>query len=820
MIERRIDIGLEIEGLGALDVVSCSLREGLSQVTRAEIAVASRDDIDFAPALLRPATLTVFLEGLEARRWSLRLGGARLIGASGGTLRHALELHAPLWTLGLGLSTRKFRDRTIQAIVTSVLADAGIASVWRTAGPGPERSYVAQYRESDLAFVRRLLEHDGIHFSIDEQGGVVFGDDSGSSPEVEPVSRFELVEAGGALHHGDLGIHELHRGARVAAGAATVNDHDWKAPHKHLLKTRVAARDAELETYSYPAGFRDPDEGARLAQLRLEAQRVPASFVEGKGNVTGFAPGRWFTFGDAAGEVFAGEYLLVEVEHELRVTHVEDRPESGDRTYENQFRAIPRAVPWRPALVTPRPTVAGVHTAMVRGPAGSEIHTDRHGRFKAQFHWDREATGTDADSRWVRMLQESATSMTLARVGWEVAVAYIDGDPDRPIGVARQINGVMAPAYSQPAKKTVMAIKTPSSPASGGYSELRLDDSAGAMHFDLRAEKDYLGIVKNDKTERIGHDETHFVRKNLTHVVERHQTVTIGHDSSTAIVGNLDIVVRKDRSKLVGGDETIDVGGSASVVVNGNEKETVGSMRKTLAGGVAAPSLSGMASGAVAGARSAATGAVTGAARALVGGGGMAGAGAALGAGMRGAAGSAASGATGGLSRGISVAGVANMLCQGSISRSTKADTRRTVGGAFISAALAEASTSVKMAFAETIGGAKVTLSRKGISQKVGGPMSLTVGGAIIRIATGDISTSAKNIRVNVGGAASFDSKVRLSMESATITVQGLSGLKLDGAGAVLDLAPGSLSMKGSSVLLDADVKIVVTGANEHLTKG
>ena len=132
----------------------------------------------------------------------------------------------------------------------------------------------------------------------------------------------------------------------------------------------------------------------------------------------------------------------------------------------------------------------GTHTAMVRGPSGEEIHTDAAGRFRAQFHWDREATGTDADSRWIRYLQETATSQTLARTGWEVFVGYVDGDPDRPVGLGRAINGAMPPTYAQPASKNVMSLKTPSSPSTGGFNELKLDDSAGAQLMSLRAEKD------------------------------------------------------------------------------------------------------------------------------------------------------------------------------------------------------------------------------------------------------------------------------------------------------------------------------------------
>jgi type VI secretion system secreted protein VgrG len=142
------------------------------------------------------------------------------------------------------------------------------------------------------------------------------------------------------------------------------------------------------------------------------------------------------------------------------VTHGSERQAARTAKYENEFFAIPANTPWRPALVTPHPVIQGNHTATVRGPAGEEIHTDVYGRAKVQFHWDRESKSTDEDSRWIRVLQETSSSMVISRVGWEVVVGYIDGDPDRPVGLARNINGKMMPTYGQPDRKNMMTIKT------------------------------------------------------------------------------------------------------------------------------------------------------------------------------------------------------------------------------------------------------------------------------------------------------------------------------------------------------------------------
>jgi type VI secretion system secreted protein VgrG len=575
-----VDVTLTSSFLAGARVVAVTIVEGISTLTRAEVETASEEHLDLAAALRSDVGLALTLGGAPARSFALRLGGARFLGIVNGLFRYRLELHPRLWFLRHTLDTRKFRDRTAQEIVSSVLSGANEPLEWRITASVPKRNYCVQYRESNLAFVSRLLEREGIYFTFTESDVLELGDRSATADFVAGERHFELLDAEGALTHGKLGIHAFEKTAAVAPGRATVNDFDWKRPALDLVSSAAAGEDSELETYDYPAGFRDPERGAFLARILLEAHRVPSRTALGRSNVAAFAPLRRFIFGERAGDELAGEYLLIEVEHRALSL---PREEAG-YSYENQFRAIPAQVPFRPAWKTPRPTVKGFHTAIVRGPAGAEIHTDQHGRFRAQMHWDREAEGTDADSRWLRLMQEPSTSMALARVGWEMNVAYIDGDPDRPIGVGRNINGVMPPAYALPAHQTEMTVRTPTSPASGGFHELRLDDRAGAQSFSLRAERDFIGVVKRDRTERVGHDEVRAISGSHVHGVERDQTVRIGGDSATVCGGEERLAVRGDRSVAVGGSETIEVSASSEAAVLGDDSEIVGGARITLAG--------------------------------------------------------------------------------------------------------------------------------------------------------------------------------------------------------------------------------------------
>ena len=601
MSTRTMSFDLELGIDQPFSLVSCKVTEGISQLTRAEVIIAARDELDVSKVLTTAASLRIRLDGHEARKWTLKVGGLAFRGVEQDSLRFQLDLHDPFWLLRFTQNTRKFRNLTTEAIVTKILTECGVPFAWTTTRPCDERNYCVQYHETNLAFISRLLEFEGIYYTTDPDGTLTFADASGASPDLP--GTFDLLDASGALDRDSVGVHDFRRGARVTSGKSTVNDWDWKKPQSNLIATSSADGDTDLEVYEYPTGYRNVPQGSALAKLRVEALRAGAHFVEGRGNAPSFAPAHIFTFdGDPA---FAGDYLLTKIEHEM---HTPGFDAANATTYENRFEAIPRAVSFRPQLVTPQPTIAGNHTAMVRGPIGEEIHTDKYGRFRAQFHWDREAKSTDDDSRWMRMLQESATSMTLARVGWEVSAGYIDGDPDRPIGIARHINGVMTPTYGTPANHTRMTIRTPSYPGGLGYNELRMEDVAGSMHMDMRAERDLNAKVENDKTETIGNNETHIVSKSFEHNIDRHQKVHIGAVSDTTVNKQDRLTVLNDRIMIVGGNENVDVKKEYTVTIGNNDTEKVGGSRITIAGSFkvnvadAKDVLAGVAKGAIAGA--------------------------------------------------------------------------------------------------------------------------------------------------------------------------------------------------------------------------
>lgn len=830
MSTHHVDLSLSLDLGAPVRVMRCRVEEGASLLTHAVVEVASRDDVDFGAVRAADATLEIATAGGVSRSFRLCAGALRFKGVVDGTLRHDLHLHAHPWLLTHTKNTRKFQKQSAKEIIASVLSAHGVPFTFRLSQEPEARDYCVQYAESDLAFVSRLLEFEGIFYSFEPDGTMVMADRSSAAPPVAGASsHFELIDAAGALGHAEVGVLAIARTARVTSGKASVNDHNWKTPSLPLLASSAADRDAELETYEYPAGFRDPGAGAAIAQRRLEAHRAGASFVEGEANTPEFAAGKCFSFGDRGGRAYAGDYFLTSVTHEAEAPVQAGARETG--SYRSTFRAIARGVPFRPAMSTPRPTIAGSHTAMVRGPAGSEIHTDEHGRLRAQFHWDREAKGTDQDSRWIRMLQETSTSVGLARVGWEVDVAYVDGDPDRPVGIARKINGEMVPSYAQPANKNMMTIKTPSSPATGGFSELKLDDSAGSMLFHMKAEKDLSAMVKHDEGWTIGNDERMLVGRDAAEKVTGDRTSTVGRDRHEAVDGNRSITVDGDRTKTIAGSEKVKVKGEVSLTTNGDEREKVGTLRLTIAGGLTMPNFLERAKRAVTGlvpnpkaiAQGAASAALSGAQSGAMGGFESGGGLGNLGGGLSGAASGAMSGAlsggmqslsgsltnlipnpsglasqvTGGLSNGINLDTIANNFFTGSISRSASKKLARTIGAAFISVAAKDISASSSKIYLETIGGVKLSAVGGGISENVDGMLAVTVGGAIIRKSQKDMVSSTKNATGLVGGALSLASDKEVYLTADTIEVTALSKLAIEVGGAKLELTSGSVAMGG-----------------------
>ncbi len=751
------DLRLTLDVPQEIRVVSARVTEGLSTLTHAEIEISSDLPIELDGVLEQPAIINFKLGDFASRMWSLRVGHIDFLRIVDSTLRYRANLYPDLWLMRFTTNTRKFRKMSSEDIIGKVLDECNVRHRFELTRTTETRNYCAQYRETNLDFVLRLMEFEGIYYAFEPDGTLVMADRSQDSKPTEVLSTFELLEGTEALQWETPGIYEFRKERHVASGAATVNDFNWKKPKVDLLSSSAADEDAELEIYDYPTGYRRPDQGARLAQTRLEALRVPSRNVAGGGNVVTFEPGRTFVFGTAAGARFAGEYLLQSVEHHYHDNRFKEAALFGERSifrrpvgtrdnrqvgYRNTFHAIPKETPFRAALLTTHPHITGCHTAMVRGPEGEETHTDKYGRFRAQFHWDREAKGTDEDSRWLRALQETQSGVVLARVGWEYSIAYIDGDPDRPFGFARDINGVMRPEYAQPTNKTMMSIKTPSYPNDGTYNELRLEDKAGSQFFDWFAEKDLVMEVNNNRVQNVGGNEQATVGVTKSHRVGNDQDVTIGGNYTVTVGENIAGSISGNRTYSVGSNEELKVEEVFAESTMGNETETVAGNRKSECGEE-----------------------------------------------------------------------------RGNHSRAITKSMKRTVTGSSTSKGKGDIGLEVQKLFVEDIGGSKITrVANGGMSGGVTGPLDATVTGLVVRMSDEAMGFGAENAQFDITGAAIFKSEEQMTVNGDHIVLEATADFTLKSGVTEIAMTAGSMAFKGKVRLKSGNI-IKVAGNPDNLTK-
>jgi type VI secretion system secreted protein VgrG len=485
---------------------------------------------------------------------------------------YELDIVPPHWLLTKRVQSRVFNEKRhgttdVVSLVQRVLADAGLSDFVRPATvPKYEtREFTVQYRESDWDFVSRLLEDEGIYHYF-EHGShpedrcrmvlvdskdvhSVFADDRFRVPYREPTNLVAESEF----------VYMASRQGAIQFGATSLDDFDFRKPGHELRVDRINGRFTGLGLADYPGGYTEATRGRRRVQTRLEEQQSDAEVFTFRATVRGFWAGSRFTLTDHPDERFNRDYLITRVTHRATQAPSAEEEVSGGAgsRYEAEVRAIPAEVQFRPPRVTRRPTVLGSQTAIVVGPPGEEIHTDEYGRIEVRFHWDQEGQHDVGASCWIRVSQGWAGGqygmMFLPRVGQEVIVDFLEGDPDQPIITGRVYNRDHMPPYKLPDKKTISAIRTCSSPGAGGGNEIRFDDAKGheqlllfaqnSIH--LRARGSRFESVCGDAHETVAGDQFELVKKN------KHATVNL--DLIEAVKGSKHLDVKGDVIESVEG---------------------------------------------------------------------------------------------------------------------------------------------------------------------------------------------------------------------------------------------------------------------------
>lgn len=444
------------------------------------------------------------------------------------------------WFLTQTIDCRIFQEVSVVQIVEEIFRDHGFEDFeFRLTGWHPPREYCVQYRESDFDFVSRLLEEEGIFYFFRHRNGkheMVLGDNITAWDDCEesPVDFPSETQQSGHVHpHITAWQHEW----QFRSGAWAHSDYNFKMPRQVLLsseRTLMQIRNATgYERFEYPGCFPDRELGKPLARVRMEEIESGHDLVFGSSNCKTFFPGGRFVIGKH--QIHAEEkqaYVLKLVEHEARDASYASGDGGTTFSYRNNFQCFPDSVAFRPERITPKALMRGCQTAVVTGPEGEEIHTDEFGRVKVKFHWDRWGPCDDRSSCWVRVSQPHAGAgwghIDLPRVGEEVIVDFLEGDPDRPIIVGRVYNGCNRVPYNLPQNKTISGYKSKSY-KEDGKNEMLIDDTAGKEQIIINAQKDMHTKVANDQSL--------FVGNNRNEEITTDDGLKVGGDKTTMVTG-------------------------------------------------------------------------------------------------------------------------------------------------------------------------------------------------------------------------------------------------------------------------------------------
>ncbi len=621
LVPNRPIFTFKIDGYdGELRVISLSGHEAISELFSFAIEIAVEDDaIDFAAVVGAAATLSLHypdsqrdITGIVCR-FEQRASTAR-------HTPYYVEFVPKVWLLTQRYDCRIFQEMDVKQIITEVFKRAGFSDAIKLNPKGsfPVRTYCVQYRETDWNFISRLMEEEGIYYyfeSSDSGTMMTIANTPGAHLDIDGDIALPYRPPTGMIEEAEW-VYEVRFGQRVRSGKVTLQDYNFTTPSLDLKKDKKSTKEQggteKLEVYDYPGLYEVDNNGQRLAELRLQSVLARAKELVGQSVCRRLSSGYVFELKEAPANVFDGKYVITSVQHDGQQP-VGENEEGGRFNYTNTFRAIPADVPFRPIRVTPKPIVEGVQTAVVTGPSGEEIHTDKFGRVKVQFPWDREGQKNEKTSCWIRVSQlwagESWGAMFIPRIGHEVIVDFIEGDPDRPIITGRVYNAANMPPYGLDGEKTKSTIKSNSSKGGGGFNEYRFEDKKGSEEIYQHGQKDLTIVTENDKnqstghnetlkighdrTKTVGNDETTKVGGNRTETVEKNETITVNGNRGETVAKNEAITIQGNRSETVNKDETVSIDGSRTLSVGKDEKLSVAGARSSSVGKNESSTISG-----------------------------------------------------------------------------------------------------------------------------------------------------------------------------------------------------------------------------------
>jgi type VI secretion system secreted protein VgrG len=528
--------------------------ETLGRLFRFDLELLSKDpDIKFEDLLGQNVTVRLELPPDKARYFNGYVSRFTLSGSLGDLSVFRAAVRPWLWFLTRTADCRIFQEMTVPDIIKQVFRDHGFTDFEEALG-GAYRTwpYCVQYRETDFNFVSRLMEQEGIYYYFKHEKDkhlMVLSDDIGSHEAYPGYEKLPFYPPDEHKRREEQHIHQWTVSQEVQPGVYALNDFDFERPKADLNVKQAIPRDharASLEIFDYPGEYLQIGDGEAYVRARIEELHAEYEQARGQSNARGLCAGSLFELTRFPRQDQNREYLVTSAIHEIEsdaYTSGADTPD--EEIYTCSFTALDSKQPFRPERITPKPLVQGPQTATVTGPAGEEIHADKYGRVKIQFHWDRYGKKDENSSCWVRVSHPTAGqgwgAVQIPRIGQEVIVDFLEGDPDHPIITGRVYNANQMPPFELPAGGMISGMKSNSTPGGGGYNEISMNDAKGEEAVTVHAQHDMTTTVENDRAA----------------------TIVGGNDTLAVQAGTRSVTVKGDTSLTVeAGDRTVNVTGN------------------------------------------------------------------------------------------------------------------------------------------------------------------------------------------------------------------------------------------------------------------
>lgn len=527
--------------------------EGLSQLSEYTLELYSeRVDVNIDDLLATPMTVAVNLPKGGSRYFSGHVSHFWLTGRQGRYATYKAVLRPWLWFLTLASDCRIFQALSVPEILKQVFAPYSIADVDTSglSGSYPALNYCVQYRESDFNFVSRLMEQEGIYYFFKSTAGrhtLVLADSYGAHAPAPGYAQVRFMPTDDPAIRDSEVIYAWRVGGQVQPGGYTLQDFDFERPAANLLAKSALAGgypQSHHEHYDYPGKYTERKHGETYARTLLESQQLGTWRVTAATHARGLFPGALMTLAEHPRSEQNAQFLLLEARYSLSSDTYEPTPaEHPAPVLTCEFVALSCQQQFRAPCLARKPLMHGPQTAIVVGKQGEEIWTDKYARIKVQFHWDREGQRDENSSCWIRVAQGWAGkrwgSLYLPRIGQEVVVSFLEGDPDRPLVTGSVYNADTLPPYALPEHATRSTIMSHSSKGGGGYNELRFDDKKGAEQVFLHAQKNLDQRVLEDSLEWVGGDRHTKVDKDLCEKVGGDRHSSVGGDRNENTEGAL-----------------------------------------------------------------------------------------------------------------------------------------------------------------------------------------------------------------------------------------------------------------------------------------